>query len=378
MIDLDSTTHRISSLEDQIFGEFVSSVEFDQVYEWWKKFQDKGVFIDLVTKQEVDSGMRKVCAHYYSGELDASEHLLRNVAMKCISERPYYATAKLLQGIVLDQMGRHQDAKEARYIGSSLLISLSEDRSNFSDNTNMFRKMVSIIIGKGGKPTDDAQSKKERPPKPKSCLRSKDFKISIAYPKFLSKGSSSSFLVNIYQSEARYKVKTKLIEYLEDEQIRRTQMNEKIRPSSLIRGQTVSINLTCPRVNFSSGPFTKTLEQPLISVTFNGSPDDNCSIGRQQVTLVISNKKTGEESDFVSFSIKVVDFAFDHISRPFLYHISSAAFGIGSLIMFSLSLLGQIDTVLGLASGTAAVAAAGYIYRNFIEQYKRTNIIHGP
>jgi hypothetical protein len=71
------------------------------------------------------------------------------------------------------------------------------------------------------------------------------------------------------------------------------------------------------------------------------------------------------------FTVQVVDFAFDHVSQPLLSRSMSVALGIGSLTMFVLTLLGQIDTTFGLTSGTVAGAIAGGIYLRFFTLFQQ-------
>ena len=67
----------------------------------------------------------------------------------------------------------------------------------------------------------------------------------------------------------------------------------------------------------------------------------------------------------------VVDFAFDHVSRPLLSKTASVFLFIGSFIMFSLTLLEQIDKTIGLTSGTAAAVLSIIIYNNFYALFQR-------
>ena len=76
-------------------------------------------------------------------------------------------------------------------------------------------------------------------------------------------------------------------------------------------------------------------------------------------TIVDAQTKDGYES--VEFTIKVVDYAFDHVSTPLMSKASSAFFGIVSAGSFVLTSLKEIDIALGLTAGTAAATLTAII-----------------
>jgi uncharacterized protein YjbI with pentapeptide repeats len=200
----------------------------------------------------------------------------------------------------------------------------------------------------------------------------KKFRISIAHTKLLSKGYSSLFVVQIYFPEMREKVlrtlkrdfnKHEIVEYIED--------------SELEKGPVVRLKLFCSGITFSDF-VDKKLDNNINSTKFTAKPDDNCRPGIHQVTLAISDAKTKDEYQKISFKVKVTDFAFDHVSRPFLSKTLSFAIGAGSLTVFILTLLGQIDTTLGLASGTVASMIASGIYARFLSSYQQPKIANTP
>ena len=114
---------------------------------------------------------------------------------------------------------------------------------------------------------------------------------------------------------------------------------------------------------------------PPISVQ---SPNDTCEPGDHEVILSISDRETQLEYESIVFTVTVKDFAFDHVSRPLLSKASSVALAIGSLIMFFLTLVGQIDTTLGLTSGTVAGAIAGAISLQFVRLYQQPGTVYMP
>jgi hypothetical protein len=116
---------------------------------------------------------------------------------------------------------------------------------------------------------------------------------------------------------------------------------------------------------------TRKLDNGVNVINFIARPHDNCHPGTHQVLLSISDAQTNVECQSMSFSVEVRDYLFDHISRPLVSKLMSGAIGSGSLLMFTLTLLGQIDTTLGLASGTVAGTLASGIYLRFTSLYQQ-------
>ncbi len=77
-----------------------------------------------------------------------------------------------------------------------------------------------------------------------------------------------------------------------------------------------------------------------------------------------------------SFEVTITDFVFDHASRPMLSRAGAFILGVGSLITFVLTTLGQIDTSLGVTSGTTAAGLSGLLLWQFTVQYQRQSVKH--
>lgn len=200
----------------------------------------------------------------------------------------------------------------------------------------------------------------------------KKYRTSIAHPKLLSKRYSSRFVVQIYLPELRAQVALTLAREFQKQEIA-----ELVRDSEFKTGQEIEIMLSSPGIVFS-GPVKKKLDKDIIITNFSAKPDDGCHPGIHQVVLSLSDPKTQFEYQSISFTVKVTDFAFDHISRPFISNLTSIALGTGSVIMFVLTLLGQIDTTFGLTSGTVAGTMASAIYVRFLQLYQRPKITNTP
>ncbi len=198
------------------------------------------------------------------------------------------------------------------------------------------------------------------------------FKISLAHPKFLSKRFTSPFVIHIYLPEARKEVDERLkTDFHEQES------TEHLYDSDLTIGRIVQIKLWSPEITFSD-PTTKRLASTVNKISFLGKPSDNCQPGTHWASLTISDAETGHEIQSINYSVQVVDFAFDHLSRPLLSNTMSLVLGIGSLTTYLLTLLGQIDTTYGLASGTTAGVMATVIHVRFLALYQRLSTNHHP
>lgn len=201
-------------------------------------------------------------------------------------------------------------------------------------------------------------------PEVSTSKHQKKFRVSISYPQQFSKRYSSLLLVQIYIPEMRTKVNQAVVSEFGQQKV-----TEHIKGSELKKGQTIRVKLSSPNIVFSD-PVVKKLGYDINTLNFLAKPDDNCEPGIHKVLLSISNPDTQIEYQSINFSIRVTDFVFDHISRPFLSKIMSGVLGISSMLMFILTFLGQIDSTFGLTSGTIAGTLASAIYIQFFSLYK--------
>jgi hypothetical protein len=205
------------------------------------------------------------------------------------------------------------------------------------------------------------------------------FKFSLLHPRKLSKGHSSPFILVIYVLEKRQEAN----DWITQEKRKwwpeqRWELQEHVDDAELPIGLAVSIQLSSSAIDFSKSEATKDLlKDQLNFLSFSGQPKDNCQPGPQTIILSISNKKTGHEYKSIAFPVTVVDFAFDHVSSPWLSNLISIVLGMGSVATFALTFLGQVDQTLGLASGGAAGAVAGFIHMRYLSLFKlpRTSVI---
>ena len=200
----------------------------------------------------------------------------------------------------------------------------------------------------------------------------KKYRISIAHPKLLSKRYSSRFLVQLYLPEMRSKVSRTLAREFGKQEIA-----ELVRDSELETGQRIQIRLSSPDIVFSD-PIIKKLDKAVNITNFIAKPTDDCEPGVHQVVLSLSDAETRVEYWSISFTVKVTDFAFDHVSRPFLSKATSAVLGLGSLTMFLLTGLEQVDKTFGLTAGTAAAVLTSTILIRWWSLFQQPKVTHTP
>lgn len=230
----------------------------------------------------------------------------------------------------------------------------------------------------------EAQRKMEREEKQKiarekakyEAKKSKSLKISVAYPKLISKGSQSTFLFYLYLPDSHLgvqrsirKANLQILENLKDpEKI----LEEQVEQASHIKlGQKVKVEFTSHAFLFTKNEIMQELHQAINEYRFSATPADNCKEGVHEILVLISDAKTGYQIESLTIRAKVVDYAFDHVSHPMLSRVSTVVLGIGSFAMFILTSLEQIDKTVGLTSGTAAGVFALGIYASFYNLYQR-------
>jgi hypothetical protein len=195
----------------------------------------------------------------------------------------------------------------------------------------------------------------------------KNYKVSISYPLLLSKRHESVFLFQLYLPEKRSQVTGNMRTQFQD-----GTSAEFVEKSKVEIGQKIQVEFFSPQFDFSK-PVIKPIGDEVVKIIFLGAPKDTCEPGNRNIRVSISDDLTKQEVDSFNIQVKVVDFAFDHISRPLLSKFVTSALGLGSFIMFTLTLLEQIDKTVGLTSGTASGVLAAMIYSNFYNLYQRAH-----
>lgn len=198
--------------------------------------------------------------------------------------------------------------------------------------------------------------------KPSKTLH--EYSISIARPSFLSKRLSSNFLITFYISALRRRVLEKIKRDMGE------QFQESISSAILPIGTLLTLKLVSPEFDFTDS-ITVSIDSSFISTRFLGKPKEDSLPGIHNVLFSIVDAGTGEEYHSEIISVVVKDYIFDHVSRPLLSRVSALVLGVGSLAMFILTFLAQIDKTIGLTSGTAAGVFAVALYASFYNLYQR-------
>jgi hypothetical protein len=196
-------------------------------------------------------------------------------------------------------------------------------------------------------------------------------KISLFHPKLLSKRLTSSFICHIYARLSKEK-REELIQTMvnEKDELLKYGLSENIFDTSLFIGQKIKVELSSIDIEFSKLPSYQVLNDSSNVFSFHGKPKDSCQIGNQWCTLTITDDG-GNLLQSNNFPVNVIDFAFDHVSRPQLSRVVTAAGYIGSILLFVLTILEKFDTTLGLTSGTTAVIVSTVILGNYHLNYRK-------
>jgi pSer/pThr/pTyr-binding forkhead associated (FHA) protein len=193
--------------------------------------------------------------------------------------------------------------------------------------------------------------------------------VTFAYPKLFSKRYSSIILINLHTkitaSKLRASITRQVKEFGQPEEAYIT----KNYPSLLEKGMFVKVKIESAEIEFSA-PVVRRLIEPEISIIFTVKPSDSCNPHKTIAKLSICVQESDEELFSAPIDITVVDFVFDHVSRPFIYNLATAFSGLSALVMFILTLFGQIDTTFGLASGATASAVAIAVFIRFTSLFQ--------
>lgn len=282
----------------------------------------------------------------------------------------------IIQAYIAEQAGNDGEI-DPRKIGNILRDALASTSPQLPDTSDLPQiTWADDVILSESKETKQSDGKvtvilNEPPTPPKdnpdlqSDLNDKNYKVSISFPLLLSKRFDSVFLFQLYLPEHRSRVSRNI-----RAQFRENSRIEFVDQSIIKIGQKIQVEFYSSHVEFSK-PIIKLVDEKLTRIIFLGSPKDTCQTGAQNVRVSISDVETQQEIESFNLEVRVVDFSFDHISRPLLSRASAVVLGIGSFAMFLLTLLEQIDKTIGLTSGTAAGVFAVVAYANFYNLYQR-------
>ena len=124
------------------------------------------------------------------------------------------------------------------------------------------------------------------------------------------------------------------------------------------------------------------LTYPLKEIAIQMKPKDNAQINQPiPATLILSDSESGEELIDVPFEMKVTDFMFDHISRPFVQKFfarTTLLMGAIAIILDKILGLG-IKSIYGIPTGEALLAFSGAVHVFHWLQYgKKSNNFDSP
>lgn len=199
-------------------------------------------------------------------------------------------------------------------------------------------------------------------------LKDEPFDMSISHARRIAKGHSSPFLVDLYLPGLDHLVKARQIEAFY-----KARFEEHRYDTELTQGLPVTIELASPSIEFTP-PKKTNLSNQHNSIQFVGMPAVTTVPGRQTVLITIRSADNETEYFSRTFDVQVVDFAFDHVSRPKLDAAISVASAVGAVTMWALALLGQIDQTLGLAAGTAAAGASAFFVARIQWLYRAAGV----
>ena len=189
---------------------------------------------------------------------------------------------------------------------------------------------------------------------PEIAPESRNFEISLLCPKRLAKGKNTNIKVQIYLTEFRQAVQA----IIDSQSI---ESNENRFCIELESGKTVDVGIDSQALSIKRNDIRKMLSnQKINEVNFDVTPMDICLPGMQNAILYIKDAESGVELDSYNFSVFVDDYAFDHISKPQVSYVSSLITGAGATVIFTLTILQQVDKTLGATAGAAAAAISTF------------------
>jgi len=199
------------------------------------------------------------------------------------------------------------------------------------------------------------------------------FKIMIIFPEKLSKGHATPFHLIFYPPFLEEQVVANPRFWIKQSEAEILSLKSDF---SLYKSLKVETSFFSPDIMFSAPVLLEFSKKPSIKVaSFIAKPRESCKVGLHAVKVAVIEINNRTEIFSYVFQIKVIDFAFDHISRPLLSTFSAILSGVGGGIMYILTLLSKVDMALGLTSGTAAFLL-GFWLRQIANTYSSPKKAH--
>ena len=194
------------------------------------------------------------------------------------------------------------------------------------------------------------------------------FSVSLSYPKLICAGFSSTFLVQVFlprrQRAAAARVKNVFAE------IATTQVAREAR---FQLGMKIRISLSSPAMEFSAS-VQKVIFLEGADTTFTGRPRPFALPGAHAAVLTVSNEHGDQELLSIPFQVNIVNYAFDHISRPVAGRVVGGVVGVVSACVLALAIITRTAQVLDAASGAVGLALSAFVFTRINSLYSRHTI----
>jgi hypothetical protein len=192
--------------------------------------------------------------------------------------------------------------------------------------------------------------------------------VSCHYPKLIPAGPPSKFLVQIFPRR-RHQAAAELVKAIFPE----TETLEAAWEARLRQGAKVRISLTSQSVDFAA-PVWKRIVSAGIDTTFQGTPKASAPPGINVAVIAICDED-GVEILSLPFDIYIVDYAFDHVSRPFAGGVIGGVAGALAVCMLVLALIMRTGQVLTAISGAIGLALSGLVFAWINSLFRRQSTI---
>jgi hypothetical protein len=119
------------------------------------------------------------------------------------------------------------------------------------------------------------------------------------------------------------------------------------------------------------------LNNPATRVDFIGVVKDQVKPGEHFVVISIVDARTRVQYVSHTAAVEVVDYAFDHVSRPRLQTALTLVAGSGAAVMWVMTYIGRIDLTWGVAMGATVTTVTTFLVWR-ISQFYRTTTTRVP
>jgi hypothetical protein len=186
-------------------------------------------------------------------------------------------------------------------------------------------------------------------------------------------GYSSRFLIQIYLPRRRSEAVQRAADVFGG--IDSVEAPERPADAMLRHQSQVLLELSSPAMEFAApNPVRKVVSKAGAETVVLGCPKEGIRPGLHDGKLRVYDPDTEQEHLAFAFEMNIVDYSFDHVSRPLVLRAVAVAVGLATLFVVGFGLVTQIGLVVEIVVGALGTVLTVAIIAWMNRQFRQPNV----